>query len=65
VSVEKGQPPQSVTVTIDGTSTEWPVATQPTLVLTQPLGQSTIVITSNVPPARGHGITVCLTIEKQ
>jgi hypothetical protein len=63
-SVEKGQPPQSVTVAVDGTTTEWPVATQPTLILIKPLSQSTIVITSNVPPAYGHGITICLTIEK-
>lgn len=63
VSTERDKPPQSVTVTIDGAATEWTVATQPTLVLNRLLGQSEIVISSNVPPARGHGITICLTIE--
>lgn len=64
-TTEKDNPPQSLTVTVDGVATEWLVANQPMLVLTRTLSQSTIIVTSNTPHAYGHGITICLTIKRE
>lgn len=64
-ATENDQPPQSVTVAVDGGDTTWSVASDPKLVLVRSLSESIITVTSNVPPARGHGITVCLTIKRE
>lgn len=62
---EKDQPPQSVSVTIDGSDTTWSVASDPKLVLVHSLSESVITVTSNTPPAYGHGLTICLSIKRK
>ena len=62
-STERDKPEQSLTVTIDGHDFVWAVGEDPEFITELLLGERTTVrITSNVPPASGHAIDICLTI---
>jgi hypothetical protein len=63
--VEKGQPPQRVTVLIDGTAYEWLPRDLPDLVIETDLGSSPeIIILPDNPGAFGHSIDFCLTLTR-
>jgi hypothetical protein len=63
--VERGQPPQRVTVVIDGTTYEWLPRDLPDLVIDTDLGPSpTIMILPDNPGAFGHSIDFCLTLTR-
>ena len=63
--VERGQPPQRVTVVIDGATYEWLPRDLPDLTLEADLGSSpTIMILPDNPGAYGHSIDFCLTLTR-
>lgn len=62
-TLERVQPGQSVTVDIDGEKYFWDIVADPDFITELHLQQySTIRITANKPPARGHSIYICLEV---
>jgi len=63
--VERGQPPQRVTLSIDGAYYEWLPRDQPVFVIETDVGQyPTIMILPENPAAFGHSIDFCLTVTR-
>lgn len=63
--VESAQPNQTLTVEIGDQSYIWDPNANPDFIVDQTLAdRTTIRITTNIPPARGHAINVCLNVTK-
>jgi len=59
--VEKNQPEQTLTITIDGIDYIWDPNADPVFILELNLSEhATIVIKPNIPPAFGHTIDICM-----
>ena len=63
VYLESDQPPQTLSVDIDGSELTWSTVEESSLVLSTWLNEYAVIrICSTKPPARGHAVIVCLSL---